>query len=57
MSQIFGGGSHVSDFQGGVPCLRFLGRGSWSQIFGGDPMSQIFGGWGGVPSLSKGKNF
>ena len=50
-----GGGSQVSDFQrgvpglrfflggGGVPGLRFLGGGPRSQIFGGGPRSQIFG--------------
>ena len=58
------GGSHLSDFRGGLPGLRFSGRGvpglrfsgvggPRSQIFGGDPVSDFRG----VPGLSKGKNF
>ena len=71
-SQIFGGGpglrflggAPVSDFQEGSWSQIFWG-GSWSQIFRGGTWSQIFGGYpvsdfrggGGLPGLSKGKNF
>ena len=53
-----GKGSQVSDFWvGGVPGLRFSGRGGpRSQIFGGGPRSKISRG-GGVPVSVKGKIF
>ena len=49
-----GGGSQVSDLLGGgVPGLRFSGgEVSGLRFFGGGPRF-----WGGVPGLSKGKNF
>ena len=57
---ISGGGYLVSDFQGGVPGLRFSGGGggTWSLIFGGGGyLVSDFRGGGGYPVLVKGKIF
>ena len=51
-----GGGSHVSDFWGGVPGFRFFGGVPGLRFLGGGPRSQIFGG-GGNPVSVKGKIF
>ena len=53
---LFGGGSQVQVQVGGAPVSDFWGGGyPVSDFRGGGTQSQIF--WGGVPGLSKGKNF